>query len=113
MECLFCKIAAKTIPSDIVYESDQLLAFRDINPRAPTHLLIIPRRHIATTNDLAPGDEALIGQMVLTAIQLAKGEGLAEDGYRLVWNCNRHGGQEVFHIHLHLLGGRAMKWPPG
>lgn len=113
MECLFCKIAAQTIPSDIVYEDEQLLAFRDINPRAPTHILIIPRQHIATLNDLAAGDEPLIAQMVLTATALAKGEGLADDGYRLVWNCNRHGGQEVFHIHLHLLGGRAMKWPPG
>ena len=113
MDCLFCKIAAKEIPSDVVYEDDQVLAFRDINPQAPTHLLIIPHRHIATTNDLGPEDGELISHMVLTATQLAEGRGLASDGYRMVWNCNSNGGQEVFHIHLHLLGGRSLRWPPG
>lgn len=113
MDCLFCKIVAKEIPSDIVYEDDRLIAFRDINPQAPSHVLIIPRQHIATLNDLTESDGLLISHTVLTAKQLADQLGLARHGYRLIWNCNEHGGQEVFHIHLHLLGGRAMHWPPG
>jgi histidine triad (HIT) family protein len=113
MDCIFCKINAKEIPSDIVYEDDRLVAFRDINPQAPSHVLIIPRQHIATLNDLSADDSELISHMVLTATYLAQQLGLASDGYRLVWNCNRHGGQDVFHIHLHLLGGRTMHWPPG
>lgn len=113
MDCLFCKIAAKEIPSDMVHEDDKVFVFRDINPQAPTHLLIIPHRHIPTTNDLGPEDGELISHMVLTATRLAEEMGLASDGYRLVWNCNSNGGQEVFHIHLHLLGGRPLQWPPG
>ncbi len=113
MDCIFCKIIAKEIPAEIVHEDDQLLAFRDINAQAPQHLLIIPKQHIATLNDLSHNDSGLISHMVLTATKLAADLGLSEDGYRLVWNCNEQGGQEVFHIHLHLFGGRNMQWPPG
>ncbi len=113
MNCLFCKIIEGTIPADIVYQDDDVLAFRDINPQAPTHILCIPRKHVSTTNDLTVEDEALAGKLLLTATKLAKQLGFAEDGYRLVMNCNGHAGQTVFHIHLHLLGGRHMSWPPG
>ena len=109
--CLFCKMVAGEIKPDIVFEDDSVLAFRDINPQAPVHLLIIPKVHIATLNAL--DDTLLAGQLLQTAIQLAKQEGLSADGYRTVFNCNSHGGQEVFHVHLHLLGGRQMLWPPG
>ena len=113
MDCLFCSIVDRSIPSDIVYEDEQVIAFRDVSPQAPTHILIIPRKHIATINDI-PGDEAsLVGQMVLAAKKIAAKEGLSEPGYRLVMNCNGDGGQTVYHIHLHLLGGRSMSWPPG
>jgi histidine triad (HIT) family protein len=111
--CIFCKIAAGEIPSDVVYEDDQVVAFRDLNPQAPTHVLVVPRRHIATLNDLEAGDEALVGRMYGAAREIAAREGLAETGYRTVVNCNEAGGQTVFHIHLHLLGGRMMHWPPG
>lgn len=111
--CLFCKMVAGEIQPDKVYEDDEVLAFRDISPQAPTHILIIPRRHIATTNDLTPDDAGLIGRMHLVAKQIAAEEGLAERGYRLLMNCNADGGQAVYHIHLHLLGGRPMRWPPG
>ena len=111
--CLFCRIADGEIPAEIVSEDDDLLAFRDVNPQAPTHVLVIPRRHIATTNDLAAGDDAIVGRMVRTAGEIAASEGIAEDGYRMVLNCNERAGQSVFHIHLHMLGGRAMRWPPG
>lgn len=110
---LFLKIIDREIPADIVHEDDEILAFRDIDPQAPVHILVVPRRRIATINDLAEDDAGLVGRMVLTARKLAADEGLAEDGYRLVFNCNEKGGQSVFHIHLHLLGGRQMKWPPG
>jgi histidine triad (HIT) family protein len=113
MDCIFCKIIDKKIPADIVHEDDQVIAFRDINAQAPTHVLIIPRLHIETLNALGSGDSGLVSHMVLTATELASTLGLAENGYRLVWNCNRQGGQDVFHIHLHLLGGRQMQWPPG
>jgi histidine triad (HIT) family protein len=113
MDCLFCKIAKGEIPAKLLYEDDQVLAFRDINPQAPVHALVIPRRHIATLNELQPADGALIGHMVLTAQQLAVKEGVAESGFRLVANCNGDGGQTVYHIHLHVLGGRGMHWPPG
>jgi histidine triad (HIT) family protein len=109
--CLFCKMAAGDIKSDVVYENDQILAFRDINPQAPVHILIIPKRHITTLNDL--DDAQLGGQLLLTAIELAKQEGMADDGYRTAFNCNKNGGQAVYHLHLHLLGGRQMGWPPG
>lgn len=113
MNCLFCEIANGEIESEIIYQDAEVLAFRDINPVAPTHILCIPRKHISTTNDLQEEDEALAGKLFLTASKLAKQLGFAEDGYRLVMNCNGHAGQTVFHIHLHLLGGRHMSWPPG
>ena len=105
---IFKKIIDKEIPADIVYETDELLAFRDIAPKAPTHILIIPKIHIRTANDLQAQHSELIGKMFLAAAELAEQEGIAEDGYRLVMNCNPAGGQVVFHIHLHLLGGRQM-----
>jgi len=113
MNCLFCKIAQAEIPATVVFEDDELMAFRDINPQAPTHLLVIPKRHIATINDCNDQDEQLLGSMILRAKKLAQAEGLSEDGYRLIFNINSGGGQEVYHIHLHLLGGRQMTWPPG
>ena len=112
-DCLFCKIINKEINSDILFEDDDVLAFRDINPQAPTHILIVPKKHISTINDLQQKDEALMGKIILTAQSLVKQENIAENGYRLVFNCNSDGGQEVYHIHLHLLGGRRMQWPPG
>lgn len=111
-ETIFTKIINREIPADIVYEDDHCLAFRDINPQAPVHLLIIPRKPIATLNDLTEGDRELVGHLYLTAAKLAKDMGFAEDGYRVVMNCNGDGGQTVYHIHLHLLGGRVMGWPP-
>lgn len=110
-DCLFCKMVAGDIEPDVVFEDENLLAFRDINPQAPVHILVIPKRHIATLNDL--DDPLLAGQLVQAAVKLAEQEGLSEDGYRTVFNCNRHGGQAVYHLHLHLLGGRPMHWPPG
>ena len=112
-DCLFCQIANGEIPAKIVHEDDQLLAFEDINPQAPFHVLVIPRRHIPTLNDVVDGNEALLGGMVTRAAQLARDYGHAQDGYRTVFNCNRGAGQTVFHIHLHLLAGRNMTWPPG
>ena len=112
-DCLFCKILAGDIPADIVYESESAIAFRDINPQAPTHVLVIPRQHIATINDLDEADRSLVGDLYLAAQQIAAGEGIAESGYRAVMNCNEGAGQSVFHIHLHVLGGRALTWPPG
>ena len=112
-DCLFCKIVAGQIPASIVFQDDHVVAFKDITPRAPTHVLIVPRRHIASLNDLVADDDALVGEMVRTAATIAKEEGLADRGYRTVFNCNADAGQTVFHIHLHLLGGRAMAWPPG
>lgn len=113
MNCLFCKIAAGEIPATVVYEDDELMAFRDIKPQAPTHILVIPKRHIATINDSNDMDATLLGTMILRAQKLAQAEGFSETGYRLVFNVNSGGGQEVYHIHLHLLGGRQMTWPPG
>ena len=113
MDCLFCKIVAGEIPADLVYESETAVAFRDINPQAPTHILVIPRKHIATINDIGEGDEATIGSLYTAAKEIAAQEGIAEDGYRAVMNCNEGAGQTVFHIHLHVLGGRPMGWPPG
>ena len=112
-DCLFCKIIARQIPGSIVYEDDRLLAFNDINPQAPTHVLIVPKRHIATLNDLQPGDDGIVGEMVRRAAAIAKERGLDAGGFRAVFNTNRDAGQTVFHIHLHLLGGRSMAWPPG
>lgn len=111
--CLFCKILSGDIPADIVYESETAIAFRDINPQAPTHLVIIPRKHIATINDIVEEDEVLVGSLYSAAREIAAAEGIAEDGFRAVMNCNEGAGQTVFHIHLHLLGGRPLTWPPG
>ena len=110
-DCLFCKIIKKEIPATIVAENEHCIAFRDINPQAPTHILIIPREHVASLNDVT--DASTVGRMHLLATELAKREGLAERGYRTVINTNADAGQTVFHIHLHLVGGRRMKWPPG
>ena len=112
MDCLFCKIVAGEIPADIVYESDTALAFRDINPQAPVHVLVIPRKHIATINDIAEDEQALVGSLYTAAREIAAAEGIADDGYRAVMNCNESAGQSVFHIHLHVLGGKPMGWPP-
>ncbi|MBA1446100.1 MAG: histidine triad nucleotide-binding protein [Chromatiales bacterium] len=112
-DCLFCKMVSGDIQPNVVYEDDDVLAFRDLNPQAPTHILVIPKRHISTLNDLEPDDEALMGKIVLAAARIAEKEGIAEAGYRTLLNCNAEAGQTVFHIHLHLLGGRPMGWPPG
>ena len=112
-DCLFCRIVAGETPATLVYQNDHVVAFKDITPRAPTHVLVVPRRHIATLNDLAPEDDALVGEMVRAAAGIAKQAGHAERGYRTVFNCNADAGQTVFHLHLHLLGGRKMEWPPG
>ncbi|WP_281647642.1 histidine triad nucleotide-binding protein [Parendozoicomonas sp. Alg238-R29] len=111
--CLFCRIISGDEPSTTVYEDDKVLAFRDKFPAAPVHILIIPREHIATLNDTEPKHAELLGHIMLTASRLAKELDLADDGYRVVMNCNRQGGQTVYHIHLHLLGERPMRWPPG
>lgn len=108
-DTIFSKIIDREIPADIVYEDDLLLAFRDINPQAPVHVLIIPKVEIATINDIEPGQAELIGKMVLAAQKIAADEGIAEDGYRLVINCNQHGCQVVFHLHMHLLGGKQLR----
>ena len=112
-DCLFCKILAGDIPADVIYESETAIAFRDINPQAPTHVLIIPRKHIATINDIEAEDEELVGSLFTAARAIAKQEGFSDEGYRAVMNCNEAAGQTVFHIHLHLLGGRDLGWPPG
>lgn len=112
-DCLFCKFVAGEIEPDVVYQDEDVLAFRDINPQAPMHVLVVPKRHIATLNDLQAGDAELIGKLHLAAAKIAADEGFALDGYRTLINCNADAGQTVFHIHLHLLGGRAMHWPPG
>jgi len=112
-DCLFCSIIEGKIPSEKVYEDAWCVAFRDIKPQAPTHILIVPRKHIPTTNDLTEADAELVGRLFLAAKELAKGEGIAEAGYRTLFNCNAAAGQAVYHIHLHLLGGRQLGWPPG
>ena len=112
-DCLFCKMVAGEIKPDVVFEDDAVMAFRDANPQAPLHVLIIPRVHIATTNDLTEENADIVGKLYLAAKQIAADEGVAEPGYRMVMNCNPGAGQSVYHIHLHLLGGRAMGWPPG
>jgi histidine triad (HIT) family protein len=112
-DCLFCKIISGDIQADVIYENEAVIGFRDINPKAPTHVLLIPRKHIATINDIDVVDEPAVGQLYTAAKQIAEQEGLAADGYRVVMNCNEAAGQTVFHIHLHLLGGRAFTWPPG
>ena len=112
-DCIFCKIASGELGTDLIYEDDDLVGFRDLNPQAPTHILVIPRRHIATLNDLDEADAMLVGRMHLAARTLAEREGIAERGYRTLINCNAEAGQTVFHLHLHLLGGRPLGWPPG
>jgi histidine triad (HIT) family protein len=108
MDCIFCQIASGKIPGDIVYQDKEILAFRDINPKAPVHILIIPKKHIASLDQLSQSDTALVGRMVAVASRLAKDEGVAEKGYRLAINCGKEGGQLVPHLHLHLLGGRQL-----
>ena len=112
-DCLFCRIVAGEIPARIVYADDRVIAFNDINPQAPTHVLVVPRRHIAPLNELGEEDDALVGELVRRAAAIAQERGHAEQGYRTVFNCNAAAGQTVFHIHLHLIGGRAFMWPPG
>ncbi len=113
MDCLFCKIIARQIPADIVYEDDKVLAFNDISPQAPVHILIVPKKHIDKVSNLKESDKDIVCELIFTAKKLAQEKGIAESGYRLVLNNNRDAGQAVLHIHLHLLGGRKMGWPPG
>jgi|SRR5579872_5189314 histidine triad (HIT) family protein len=112
-DCLFCKIINRQIPASIVYEDSQVLAFNDINPQAPTHVLIVPKRHIASLNELSAADDQLVGELVRRAAAIATERGIEASGFRTVFNTNREAGQTVFHVHLHLLGGRSMHWPPG
>ena len=112
-DCLFCKIIERKIPSTIVYEDERVLAFNDITPQAPTHVLIVPKRHISTLNDIGTEDDRIVGELVRRAATIAKERGFSEVGYRTLFNTNRGAGQSVFHIHLHLLGGRPLAWPPG
>jgi histidine triad (HIT) family protein len=112
-ECLFCRIVSKHIPASIVFEDDRLLVFNDINPQAPLHALVIPKRHIASLNDLTPGEDGLVGEMVRRAAAVAREKGYGDRGFRTVFNTNAEAGQTVFHIHLHLLAGRGLTWPPG
>ncbi|MBC6943445.1 MAG: histidine triad nucleotide-binding protein [Xanthomonadales bacterium] len=112
-DTLFAKIIRREIPADIVYEDDEVLAFRDINPQAPVHVLFIPKKPFATMNELTDADAPLVGRLMIAAAKWARGQGFAENGYRVVMNCNRDGGQTVYHIHLHLLAGRTLHWPPG
>jgi histidine triad (HIT) family protein len=113
MACLFCKIINREIPASIVYEDDRVFAFNDINPQAPTHVLVVPKQHIATLNDLQAEHDGIVGEMVRRASAIARDRGVDAPGYRTVFNTNRDAGQTVFHIHLHLLGGRSLAWPPG
>ena len=113
MSCLFCKVSLGEIPASMVHQDEELIAFNDINPQAPMHVLVVPRRHVATVNDLTEADDALVGRMMRRAAAIAAERGYGERGYRTIFNCNREAGQTVFHIHLHVLGGRGMGWPPG
>ncbi|WP_018862820.1 MULTISPECIES: histidine triad nucleotide-binding protein [unclassified Thioalkalivibrio] len=112
-DCIFCKIVAGDIPAKVVFEDDQVLAFEDLNPQAPTHVLVIPKQHIATLNELSAETAPVIGHMTHVAAQIARDREFAENGYRTVMNCNQDGGQTVYHVHMHVLGGRALSWPPG
>jgi histidine triad (HIT) family protein len=112
-DCLFCKVIAGDVPAAFVYQDDRVVAFRDINPQAPMHVLVVPRRHIATLNDLTTGDDELVGELTRRAAAIAREHGHADRGYRTVFNCNAGAGQTVFHIHMHVLGGRPLTWPPG
>jgi len=110
-DCLFCKIVRREIPAKLVYEGDDCIAFRDIDPKAPVHVLVVPRAHVGSLNEAS--DASMVGRLTLVAAEIARQEGIAESGYRTVFNTNRDAGQTVFHLHLHLLGGRSMTWPPG
>lgn len=112
-DCLFCRIIRKEIPASVVYEDDRLLVFNDINPQAPLHALVVPKRHIASLNDLSSSDDGIVGEMVRCAAAVARDKGYADRGYRAVFNTNAEAGQTVFHIHLHVLAGRGLSWPPG
>ena len=112
-DCLFCKIIAGEIPSNKVFEDDDVYAFHDINPAAPTHILVIPKKHIVAVNQAESGDDVLLGKLLSTASELAREQGLDDDGFRLVINTGKDGGQTVFHLHVHLIGGRRLTWPPG
>lgn len=112
-DCLFCKIIAGQVPGTIVHQDDRVVAFKDINPQAPMHVLVVPRKHIASLNDLGPEDDGLVGEIVRRGAALAAAHGHADRGYRVVFNTNAEAGQTVFHIHLHVLGGRSFHWPPG
>ena len=112
-DCLFCKIIAGDIPGNVIYKDDRVVVLKDINPQAPMHVLVIPRRHVATLNDLDKEDDALVGEMIRRAAAVAAENGYAESGYRTLFNCNEGAGQTVFHLHLHVLGGRRFTWPPG
>lgn len=112
-DCLFCRVVAKTIPAKVVHEDDQTLAFDDIHPQAPVHTLVIPKRHVVSIQDLGESDQALLAQLLLTCRKVANAKGLADSGFRLVANTGRNGGQTVFHLHFHVMGGRHMAWPPG
>jgi histidine triad (HIT) family protein len=112
-DCLFCKIIGREIPASIVYEDDRVLAFNDINPQGPTHVLVVPKKHIPTLNDLTPDDDAIVGEVVRRAGAIAAERGISAGGYRTIFNTNKEAGQTVFHIHLHLIGGRRLAWPPG
>ena len=112
-ECLFCRIGSGQIPAKVVLQDDEILAFEDVNPQAPVHVLVIPKRHIERLNEATAGDKALLGHLFEVATQVAEKKGIAESGYRVVANTGRNGGQTVFHLHLHVLGGRQMTWPPG
>lgn len=111
-DCIFCKIAKRELPAKIVYEDDESVAFEDIHPKAPTHILIIPRRHLSTLLEASQDDDRLLGRLLLVANEVARQQGIADRGFRLVLNCNSEGGQVVFHLHLHLLGGRTLRWNP-
>jgi len=112
-DCLFCKIVNRELPAKIVYEDERVLAFEDIKPEAPTHVLVIPKRHIASLNELTPEHDAIVGELARRAAAIAKERGISAGGFRVVFNTNRDAGQTVFHIHLHLIGGRSLAWPPG
>jgi len=113
IDCLFCKILKGEIPAAIIYEDERMIAFKDINPQAPLHALIVPKRHIGSLNDLTPDDDGLVGEMIRRAAAIAGQHGYADRGFRTVFNTNAEAGQTVFHIHLHLLAGRGLSWPPG
>ena len=112
-ECIFCKIANKEIDASLIYEDEKIVAFSDLNPQAPVHLLFIPKKHISSMNDMQEEDAELLSHLFLKIKEVAKQKAIADGGYRIVTNCNKDGGQEVFHLHVHLLGGRKLTWPPG